>query len=133
MIKIKYLSIDEVLAIHYEMIRQFGGKEGISNFNLLHSAVERCKVTFDGKELYQTIFEKSAALVQSLIQNHPFADGNKRTAIVCCARFLFINSYKLQLPTGETYDFCLSIATASVSFEDILKWIETNSKIQTFI
>ncbi len=123
----KYLSIDEVLAIHFEMLRRFGGKEGISSLTLLHSAVERYKVTFEGNDLYPAIFAKAAALLHSLIQNHPFEDANKRTAIVSCARFLYINGYTLNLPLKESTKFTLDIALSKLKFEAIIDWLKKHS------
>ena len=78
----KYISIDEVVAIHFELINQFGGSQGMRDFGLLHSAVERSRASFGGEDLYPDIFSKAAALLHSLILNHPFIDGNKRTSYV---------------------------------------------------
>jgi death-on-curing protein len=125
---VKYLEIDEVLAIHEEMIKLFGGRPGILNFTLLHSAVERPKATFSGEDLYPSIFEKAAALIQSLILNHPFDDGNKRTAITSCSRFLFINDWLLQLPTNQAIKFTLEIDLHKLSFEQIVEWLRKYSK-----
>ena len=90
----KYLTVDEVVAMHSGVIKQFGGLPGIHSFDLLYSAIERPKATFGGDDLYETIFDKAAALIHSLILNHPFVDGNKRTAFVSLARFLYINKVK---------------------------------------
>src|SRR5688572_20333207 len=78
---VKYLSPQQVLAIHDQMIKRFGGSSGIRDVGLLESAVARPKATFDGNDLYPSIFQKAAALLQSLLKNHPFVDGNKRTAL----------------------------------------------------
>ena len=67
----KYISIDEVVAIHFELINQFGGSQGMRDFGLLHSAVERSRASFGGEDLYPDIFSKAAALLHSLILNHP--------------------------------------------------------------
>ncbi len=123
-----YLSIEEVLAIHQEMITLFGGREDIHDFTLLHSAIERPKATFGGKDLYPTIFEKTAALIQSLILNHPFDDGNKRTAITSSARFLFINGWLLHLPLEEAMQFTLDIDSHRLNFDRIVLWLKKHSK-----
>lgn len=126
-----YLEIDEVIAIHNEMIKLFGGRSDIHDFVLLHSAIERPKATFGGIDLYPTIFNKAAALIQSLILNHPFDDGNKRTAITTTARFLYINGYvlgkKLVLPKKKSIQFTLDIDSHKLSLEQIAKWFESHS------
>lgn len=124
---IVYLEIDEVLAIHEEMIRLFGGRIDVHDFTLLHSAISRPQVTFGGEDLYKTIFEKAAALIQSLILNHPFDDGNKRTAITSCARFLYLNGWKLSLPTPESYEFTLGIDVKKTPFNNIATWLKEHS------
>ena len=123
----KYLEIEEVLIIHEETIKLFGGTEGILNFNSLHAAVERSKATFGKEDLYPTVFEKAAALLQSLIMNHPFNDGNKRTAITCVARFLLINNWDLNLPIEKSIQFTLDISSHTFSFERTVKWLKDHS------
>jgi death on curing protein len=125
---IKYLEIDEVLLIHQTMIELYGGRPDIHDFTMLHSAVERSKVTFGGIDLYPTIFEKAAALIHSLILNHPFDDGNKRTAISCTARFLYINGWELLLPIKQSIKFTLDIDSHKLSLEKIAAWLKKHAK-----
>jgi death-on-curing protein len=127
----KYLAIDEVMAIHEKMIELFGGREGINDFTMLHSAVERCKASFGRKDLYLTIFDKAAALIQSLILNHPFDDGNKRTAITSCARFLYLNGYFLRLSKKKSIKFTLDIDAHRVNFEQTTFWLKKHVKKMT--
>lgn len=122
-----YIGIEEVLAIHDKIIKETGGKPGIFSFTLLHSAVERPKATFAGVELYPSIFEKSSALIHSLIQNHPFDDGNKRTALATSVRFLFINGYVLNHPVEETISFTLNIQKKKFTFKKISGWLKKHS------
>lgn len=124
----KYLGIDEVLLIHQTMIKLYGGRPDIHDFTMLHSAVERPKVTFGGIDLYPTIFEKAAALIHSLILNHPFDDGNKRTAISSTARFLYINDQELLLPIKESIKFTLDIDSHKLSLEKIAAWLKKHTK-----
>lgn len=125
----KYLDINEVMTIHTTIIELFGGRKDVHDFTLLHSAVERCKATFGGIDLYPTIFEKAAALIQSLILNHPFDDGNKRTAISSCALFLFINGWELDLPKKKSIKFTLDIDSHKISFKQIASWLKRHSNI----
>ncbi|HLL60547.1 MAG TPA: type II toxin-antitoxin system death-on-curing family toxin [Candidatus Nitrosocosmicus sp.] len=125
---IHYISIEEVLAIHEEMIRLFGGRLEVHDFTLLHSAVERPKASFDGKDLYTSIFDKATALIQSLILNHPFDDGNKRTALTSCAFFLSSNHFELSLQKDEAIQFTLDIDSHALSFEEISRWLKEHSE-----
>ncbi len=124
---IRYLAIDEVLVIHEKMIEEFGGRSPIHDFTLLHSAVERPRATFNGMDLYPSIFDKAAALIHSLILNHPFDDGNKRTAITSCAAFLSFNKVRLNLPKKESIQFTLDIDSHKLSFEEIASWLKIHS------
>lgn len=123
-----FLAIDEVIATHDRIIKETGGREGIFSFTLLHSAVERPKATFSGMDLYPTIFEKAASLIHSLIQNHPFEDGNKRTALASMVRFLHLNGYVLKHPTQTTVDFTLKIQNKKMDFEDIVFWLKKHTR-----
>lgn len=121
---IYYPGIDEAVAIHQAIMDLSGSKAGIFSFTLLHSAIERPKATFSGEDLYPTLEEKAAALIHSLIRNHPFADGNKRTALAVMVRFLTLNGVKMKHPRWETVKFTLNIQKKNYSFIDIVSWIK---------
>lgn len=123
----RYLTLDDVLAIRDKVMEETGGRKGILDFPLLHSAIERPKATFGGEELYPKIFDKAAALIHSLIQNRPFNDGNKRTALSVTVRFLYINGYNLKHPEDETVQFTLDIQKKNTSLEKIADWLKTHS------
>lgn len=123
----KYISIDEVVAIHFELIKQFGGSQGIRDFGLLHSAVERSKASFGGEDLYPNIFNKAAALLHSLILNHPFVDGNKRTAYVSTARFLRMNGYIPKAEKRVIIEYILTIEKEKPSITDTAKWLKLHT------
>lgn len=114
--------------MHENIILETGGKGGIFSFTLLHSAIERPKATFAGHDLYPTIFEKAAAMIHSLIQNHPFDDGNKRTALAATVRLLYLNGYLLVHPVNETVKFTLNIQKKKYCFEEIASWLKTHSR-----
>lgn len=118
----KYLSVEQVLFIHSRLIDETDGSHGVRDLVLLQEAVSRPKATFGGKDLYPDIFHKAAALMGSLIKNHPFIDGNKRTAITSVAIFLQKNGRLLETTQKELELFTLSVATSKTSFDDIVKW-----------
>lgn len=123
-----YLEIDEAIGINFQMIKQFGGKYEVRDFLLLDSALNRPRARFGGVDLYKTLFDKAAAMLHSLIMNHVFADGNKRTAIAACSRFLFINGWRLQLERKKTISFMLDVEAKKCSFEQIVSWLKKHSK-----
>ncbi len=123
----KYLSSEQVLFIHSRLIDTSGGAHGVRDIGLLQSAVERPKATFEGKDLYRDLFHKTAALMESLTNNHPFVDGNKRTAITSSALFLQFNGYILNTSQNKLEKFTLRIATGKASFDDAVEWFKRNS------
>lgn len=124
----KYLSLDDVYAIHVRMIAIGGGRGDIHDFTLLHSAVERPKVTFGGQELYPTIWKKAAALLHSLVKNHPFDDGNKRTAYYSTKRFLFLNGYELRGSKKEVVPFMVSVDIKNLPLDTIASWLRSHCR-----
>ncbi len=96
-----YLTPEQVLFIHSRLVAETGGGHGVRELGLLESAVARLKATFDGKVLYPNLFLKAAALMDSLINNHPFLDGNKRTGVTAAGLFLRINGRKLSASSKD--------------------------------
>jgi death-on-curing protein len=121
---VKYLTEEQVLFIHSRLIDETGGVHGVRDLGLLQSAVSRPKATFGSEDLYPDICHKAAALMESLIKNHPFIDGNKRTAITSAGIFLQRNGYILETAQRELEQFTLSVVTGKASFEDAVKWFE---------
>jgi len=124
---VKYLTAEQVLFIHSRLIDETGGSHGIRDVGLLQSAVERIRATFGGKDLYPDIFYKAAALMESLIKNHPFVDGNKRTAITSASIFLKMNGYVLETTQKDFEQFALRMAIGKASIEDAADWFKRNS------
>lgn len=127
-LKTKYISIDEVLIIHDDMIARYGGSFGIRDMGLIESALARPKASFGGDDLYPSIVEKAAALFHSLIFNHAFTDGNKRTTLTVTARFLFINGFELNASQEEIVSFPLWVNNTHPQIEEIAEWIEGHCK-----
>ncbi len=120
----KMLTEQDVMAIHHLMIEETGGSHGLRDRGLLSSAVHSPFQTFEGKDLYPAIEEKAAHLGYSLVNNHPFIDGNKRIGILAMAVFLDQNGYILTCSDSELVFLGLSLADGSCSVEDLVKWIK---------
>lgn len=122
------ISEKEVLEIHAILIERFGGSDGVRDKELLDSALNRPFQTFDGKELYPTPIDKAAAILESIVKNHPFTDGNKRTGYVL-ARLLLMNSQlDIRAEQDQKYQFVISISTGELSFDQIKEWLKKNSR-----
>ena len=101
------ISLREVERIHEILIDKFGGTTGIRDLGSLESAINRPYQTFDQRELYPDPIHKAAAIFKSLISNHPFIDGNKRTAYVLMRLVLLENGLSLQAEENEKYEFVI--------------------------
>ena len=124
----KYLKVADVLLLHNFAIDEFGGSHGLRDLGLLESAVMRPQATFDGVDLYPTIYEKAAALVHSLLMNHQFVDGNKRTAMFSVMTFLELNGYIFQAEQKEVVDYALYIENSQPEIEEIAAWLTKHTK-----
>lgn len=124
--KIQHLAPEEILVIHSRVIEETTGLHGVRDIGGLIAACERPKAVFNGKDLYPGIFEKAGAIFESLILNHPFLDGNKRTAITAAARFLFQNGYELVASSEEIVLFALKTVVEKPTIKEIALWFEKN-------
>lgn len=120
--------LDDILQVHQFSIDKYGGGTGVREMSSLESAIARPFQTFDGKDLYSTIFEKSASLAESLIVNHPFVDGNKRTGFLAMANLLEEDGLSLVSSQENAYDFTIKISTGEIKFEQIVEWLKQNTK-----
>jgi len=121
------ISSEQVIQIHEILIDKFGGARGIRHIALLESALSRPYQTFDGIELYENQFQKAAAIIQSLLINHPFIDGNKRIGYVIMRLFLLEQGWDLNTSQDEKYQFVIQIAEGKMEFNAIVEWIISNA------
>ena len=122
------LDISDVLLIHERLIQEFGGTPGLRDNELLESAILRPLQTFDSAELYPSIEEKASAIIESIITNHPFIDGNKRTGYTLFRIFLLSKGKDIYCSQDEKYDFVLSVAEGKLKYDEILKWTRERTK-----
>ena len=121
----KYLKIERVLELHQIVITQSGGSSGLRDRGGLESAVAQPMMTFDGIDLYPTLTTKAAALGYSLIQNHPFVDGNKRIGHAAIEALLMINEYEISCDVDEQEQVILAVACGQKSREELAEWLES--------
>ena len=125
---IVFITFEEVLAIHDSMVEQHGGSFGIRDAGLIQSAISRPQASFGGQYLYESIFDKAAALFHSLLFNHAFVDGNKRTTVTSTARFLHLNGYDFVAEQEEIVTFALLAENTHPSLEEIALWLQKHTK-----
>ena len=119
----RYLALGEVLALHEQLLQQTGGAAGLRDLGALESAVAQPRMTFGGKDLYPDLVTKAAALAFSLIQNHPFVDGNKRTGHAALETLLALNGQELNASIDDAEAIILGVASGAASRSDLEAWI----------
>ena len=125
----RFLTVDEVLALHEHSVRRYGGAPGVRDASLLESAVAMPQQTAFGELAHPNLHEQAGAYLYHLCKNHPFFDGNKRTAFVATATFLGVNGYSLKCDRVEAADFVLQIAGESrKELSLIADWLKEHSK-----
>jgi death on curing protein len=117
------LTLAEVLILHDNQIQRFGGSTGIRDLGLLESALAQPESTFGGELLHPTIASQAAAYLYHLAKNHPFVDGNKRTAFAVMEAFLGLNGYNLILDNAATYQLVIQVAQSEISKEDLTEFL----------
>ena len=119
---IDYLTVAEVLAMHADQIDRYGGAHGVRDHGLLEAALYRPQTGY-----YADLIEEAAALWESLAQNHPFIDGDKRTAFAATYTFLAINGARLTADAQETYVFVAALYEADqFSFDKLVPWLRSH-------
>ena len=121
------MTAEQVLFIHARVIDESGGTHGVRDAGLLRSAVDRPDATFDGRDLNPDIWHKASALMESLISNPPFLDGNKRTSLAATALFLRRNGSQLVSSQQEIETFTLDMALKNISLVDATAWLKQHA------
>ncbi|MGG3508907.1 type II toxin-antitoxin system death-on-curing family toxin [Paenibacillus sp. FSL W8-0187] len=126
---IRYLTSQEVIAINVAMIQKYsiGEHIGVKNSHLLESALHRPQSSAFGEDAYLSIWEKSAALFESLGQNHPFQNANKRTAFTALLLFLRYNGYRFIMEQKQAEDFTVDMVNHKFTFQELTSLIKEYS------
>jgi death-on-curing protein len=121
------ISKETILRIHELSIIQYGGLNGIRDEGLMESAIARPYQTFGGEDLYPSAIMKAAAIAESIIINHPFVDGNKRTGFLAMLAVLEEKNISIIAANTDIYFFVIKISTGEIKFDQIVEWLKTNT------
>jgi death-on-curing protein len=121
-----FLTLDEILGIHADQIRRYGGRPGLRDLGLLQSALAMPETTFEGEFLHGTVFEMAAAYLFHLARNHPFVDGNERTALMSTLVFLGLNGQRLDAEPESLYELVDGAAAGSLDKAEVSVFLRRN-------
>jgi death-on-curing protein len=121
---IRYLTLAEVLSLHADLLASSGGAAGIDDLGRVQAALAQPMATFDGAELYPTVVAEAGAMGFSLIQGHPFVDGNKRIGHAAMEVFLVLNGFEIVASTDDQETMVLAVAAGSANRLELTAWLE---------
>ena len=116
--------VEQVLHIHDLLIQKYGGVAGIRDMSLLESAINRPYATYASQSLYPNPISQASVLLESLIGNHPFVDGNKRTGYLVFRSFLQEHGYDINLSMDQKYEFVINIASGELKGPALIRFVE---------
>jgi death-on-curing protein len=128
----RWLQLAEVLELHRRLIAQSGGMPGLRDLGLLEASLALPRQTFSGVDLYTGIIAKSAALGFSLIQNHPFVDGNKRIGHAALAVTLVLNGFELTATVDDAEAVVIAVASGRINRDGFSQWVEQHHQVIAF-
>jgi death-on-curing protein len=121
------LTLEQLLELHALVVGETGGDSGLRDLGRLESAIASQTQNVFGEELYKKIEDKAAAIIRGIIADHPFIDGNKRTAVLAGLTLLDINGVEFKAKTGEIEDFAVRIAIEHLDIPAISNWLQERS------
>jgi death-on-curing protein len=119
----RYLTLGEVVELHRLILERTGGASGIRDLGALDSALAQPQATFGGQDLYPDLIEKAAALCFSLVQNHPFLDGNKRVGHAAMETFLILNGFEIDAGIDDQEKTVLELASGTLTRQGLVRWL----------
>jgi len=125
---IKFLRKATILTFHQDQLERYGGKEGIRDEKLLESAMAQPEASFEGEYVHQDLFHMAAAYGFHICQNHPFYDGNKRTALIAMYTLLYVNGYQIVADKKSLFAVMMDLANGKVSKDELRDYLKKNSK-----
>ncbi len=124
----QYLDLQEILQLHFKVIKDFGGSHGVRDEGRLRSVVNAPHQSIFGEDQYKTVYDKAAVYMRNIIADHPFFDGNKRSGVTVALIFLRRNKVLLAASPKELEDFAVSVAVDHLEIDEIAQWLEKNTK-----
>ncbi|MCC8073685.1 MAG: type II toxin-antitoxin system death-on-curing family toxin [Clostridiales bacterium] len=121
-----YLSKEQIIELHTELIKETGGSDGLRDDELLESAINAPFQSYDKTDMFPSIQQKAARLGFGLVTNHPFVDGNKRIGAHAMLVFLELNNIELGYTQNELSDIFLKVASGECKFDELLQWVITH-------
>lgn len=118
------VTTQQVLLLHDEQVKLHGGSHGVRDWNMFESACLQPYASFGDRDLYPTIFDKAAAFIRSMIKDHPFVDGNKRTSITVAQLMIELYGYRFTGKRRETYKLLVSVANENLGVDEIARWLK---------
>jgi death-on-curing protein len=128
---LKPIGVRDLVWLNTAVVGQTGGSLGVRDAGALEAVVARPYVGYEETELFPTPFDKAAALMESMIQRHPFMDGNKRTGLLAGAALLHLAGYDFAAPKGEMVEMPVTLAEHKITIEELSQWFEDHAKPQS--
>ena len=125
---IRYLTLGELIELHHQVMQQSQGAIDIRDIGALESAISQPRMTFGGEDLYPTLIGKASALGFSIIMNHPFVDGNKRTGHAAMEIFLVLNGLEIDAGIDDQERVILALAAGELARDDFTNWLQQSIK-----
>ena len=124
----KFLNKEIILNFHQDQLERYGGKSGVRDEGLLDSALAQPQASFGGDYVHKNLFQMASAYGFHLCQNHPFYDGNKRTALIAMYTFLYINGYQIKADKKSLFTITMDLASGKVKKEELAEYLKKYSK-----
>jgi death-on-curing protein len=124
----EFLQIADVLTLHADQVKRYGGESGIRDMGLLESALAQPQMGFGGSFLHDFPYEMAAAYLFHIVKNHPFVDGNKRAGAVAALIFLDFNDAELDVPEGRLYDLTMAVARGEMDKSQIAEFFKQHAR-----
>lgn len=125
--RVTYLTLEEILRLHFQVIKDFGGSHGLRDEGRLKSAIDAPKQRVFGEEQYPAVYDKAAVYLRNIIGDHPFIDGNKRTALTVCGVFLARNKKHILAKPKELESFTVRVAVDHLDIPEIAAWLKMHT------
>ncbi len=128
MIEPLFLTAEDAVRFHEDLVRRYGGHPGVRDVKALESAIQQSRATFDGEYLHADLWAMAAAYLFHIVRNHPFVDGNKRTGIYAALAFLEINGVEVVADPVELAGFVLQVAQGRISKSQIAEFLQSKTR-----